>query len=210
MSGPPPPHLSGERRPSIGGTGSGEALRAPAGPPRTPHPSVPESLRGLYERYCDRQAAELLSLLPQAAIRPFYARAARWAGARRGEVGDPLALARQFARHLLPLPPYEAWVPEYLSHRQAYLEALQVPAAPRREEPVAVAIRTFGEGWYAALCLVGAEDGWRGFLQFHRAEGVRSVRTADIFRGEDAGEIRERFDGFDDATLRAFLRSVLP
>jgi len=171
---------------------------------------VPESLRGIYERYCEREAIRLLSMIPQDAVREFYRHAAEWSGEESGQVNDPLAVARAFARHLLPLPPYERWIPDYLANRSAYLEELSIPSAPRREEPVAVALRHFGDSWYAALLLSDSGAGWRGFIQFHRAEGALSLRTAEIFRGERVEDIRERFDTFDEGTLQAFLRSVMP
>jgi hypothetical protein len=173
------------------------------------HSPVPESLRGLYERYCEGQARSLLALLPREHLRGFY-RQAMLARGDDGEVVDPLALARGFARELLPLPPYEEWVPDYLSNRGAYLEELSIPGAPRTEEPVAVAVRSFGDGWYASLCLRAVEEGWTGFIRFHQTEGVRSFRTADVFRGDDVELIRARFSSFDEGTLQAFLRSTQP
>jgi len=153
----------------------------------------------------------LLSLMTRDALRPFYRRAVEWAESKGDADGrDPLSIARRFAREILPLPPYEEWIPLYLENRTAYLEELQVLAAPRMDDPVAVAVRDFGDGWYAALCLTGAPSGWNAFIQFHRSEGIQSCRTAELFRGEDAGEIRSRFDAFDDRTLAAFLRSALP
>jgi len=171
---------------------------------------VPESLRGIYERYCEREAMRLLSLIPQVAVREFYRHAAEWSGEEGGHVNDPLAVARAFARHLLPLPPYERWIPDYLANRSAYLEELSIPSAPRQEEPVAVALRHFGASWYASLLLSDSGTGWRGFIQFHRAESALSLRTAEIFRGERVEDIRERFETFDEGTLQAFLRSVMP
>ena len=194
------------------GTEAAQAARMPT--QRFPfggrYSPVPESLRGIYERYCEREAMRLLSLIPQDAVREFYRHAAEWSGEEGGQVNDPLAVARAFARHLLPLQPYERWIPDYLAHRSAYLEELAIPSAPRREEPVAVALRHFGDGWYAALLLSDGGAGWRGFIQFHRSEGARTVRTAEIFRGERVEDIRERFETFDEGTLQAFLRSVLP
>jgi hypothetical protein len=173
--------------------------------------AVPESLRGLYERYCEREAMGLLSLMPRTALRDFYRRAAAWAEAEGDADGrDPLSLARRYARAVLPLPPYDAWIPLYLANRSAYLEELAVPSAPRSDDPVAVAVRNVGDGWVAALCLTSASSGWNGFIQFHRSEGIQSCRTTDLFRSEDASEIRARFDAFDDRTLSAFLRSALP
>lgn len=196
------------------------ATRTSGAPPGTPRRMlryrggtfpVPESLRGLYERYCEREAMGLLSLMTRDALRPFYRRAAAWAEAEGDADGrDPLSIARRYARTVLPLPPYEEWIPLYLANRAAYLEELEILSAPRREDPVAVAVRDFGDGWYAALCLTGAPSGWNGFIQFHRSEGVQSCRTADLFRSEEASEIRIRFEAFDDHTLAAFLRSALP
>jgi hypothetical protein len=191
--------------------GHNGGLRSRKGTFQGRYSTIPDTLRGVYERYCESEAMALLSLMPREALRGFYRRAAEWAE-RTGEEGreDPLALVRRFARALLPLPPYERWVPDYLANRSAYLEALDIPTLPRRTEPVAVAVRAIGNGWHAALCLTGAPDGWKGFLQFHRSEGVQSVRTTDVFRGEDPEEFRSRFEAFDPETLRAFLRSALP
>lgn len=191
-----------------GGVVSGTPRRFRSG---SRYSAVPDSLRGLYERYCDREAMELLSLMPRDALRPFYRRAAEWAEqGMENENPDPLAVVRGYARHLLPLPPYDAWIPLYLANRTTFLQSMEIPSAPRRDDPVAVAVRAFGDGWHAALCVTDAESGWNGFLQFHRSEGIQSCRTTDLFRGEEADEIRARFDSYDDATLVAFLRSALP
>lgn len=188
------------------------------------HETFPETLRGLYDRYCEAEAAELLSLVPRSSLRDFLRNATvHDAAAGRGPIpessfersdelshDDALAKVRRYARSILPLPPYEVWVRSYLENRAPFLERLGIASSPRSEEPVMVAIREFGEGWYAALYLSNAEDEWRGSIHFHRSEGVRSYRTADIFREEDPEEIRARFIGFDITTLQAFLRSVLP
>ena len=171
----------------------------------------PESLRGLYERYCESEAVGLVSLIPREDLRAFYRKAARWAAERGGlDEADPLATVRSYARSVLPLPPYPVWLDSYVSNRQAFLERLGVGSTPIRDEPVLVAVRECGEGWHAALCLAGSPERWRGFLHFHRDGTVGSYRTADIFLGDDADEIRTRFLSFDTNTLRAFLRSVAP
>jgi hypothetical protein len=201
----------------------------PVSPAATPRPSqrsgtFPDTLIGLYEQYCAAEVADLISLVPQSALRDFLRSASAWT-APEDRVSDPgspsplrhglshddaLAQVRRYARSLLPLPPYEVWVGSYLQNRGAYLDCLGIASAPRREEPVMVAIQEFGEGWYAALYLSYREEGWSGSIHFHRSEGVRSYRTTDIFREADPDEIRTRFLSFDSATLHAFLRSVLP
>ena len=171
----------------------------------------PESLRGLYERYCESEAMELVSLVPRGELRAFYRQAARWTAERGGlDASDPLATVRRYARSVLPLPPYPVWLDAFVANREAFLERLGVGSTPVRDEPVLIAVRECGDGWHAALCLVGSTGRWTGFLQFHRHGTVPSYRTADIFVGNDADEIRDRFLSFDANTLTAFLRSVLP
>jgi hypothetical protein len=196
--------------------------------PRPEHfPSaIPDTLRGLYEKYCASEAADLVSLVPQSGLRDFLRQASAWSSPEMGSSpetipalsvfrdelshDDALAQVRRYARSLLPLPSYEVWVRSYLQNRSAYLDRLGIATAPRSEEPVMVAIQEFGEGWYAALYLSNRNEGWSGSIHFHRSEAVRSYRTADIFREEDPAEIRSRFLSFDSSTLHAFLRSVLP
>ncbi len=67
-----------------------------------------------------------------------------------------------------------------------------------------------GRRWYAGLDLFRAGEGWRGAITFHAGDGGRIHRTGEIFRGETPDDLRERFRSFDEPTLRAFLRSVLP
>lgn len=188
--------------------------------------AFPDTLRGLYEKYCAAEAADLLSLVPQSALRDFLRRASTWAAQEiegssdtvrslsvfRDKLShdDALAQVRRYAHSILPLPSYEVWVRSYLENRTAYLDRLGVATAPQSEEPVMVAIQEFGEGWYAALYLSNQNEGWSGSIHFHRSEAVRSYRTAEIFREENPAEIRARFVSFDSATLHAFLRSVLP
>jgi len=216
---------------SFGAVGVAEATEgeySSASPFTTHRPSqrtspFPDTLIGVYEQYCSAEVADLISLVPQSALRDFLRCASAWtapeeetaAGARPPlshglSHDDALAKVRRFARSLLPLPPYEEWVSSYLQNRAAYLDRLGIASAPRREEPVMIAIQEFGEGWYAALYLSNREEGWSGSIHFHRSESVQSYRTTEIFREADPEDIRSRFVSFDSATLQAFLRSVLP
>ncbi len=194
--------------------------RAQGVSPSEPSPAdrVPasEGLRQLYESYCERETRELLSLMPRAGLRRFYREARAWEAERRtraagnGPARDPMALARQFARHVLPLPSYQSWVGAYLADRAPFLQRLGIPTVPRRAEPVVVAVRAFGDGWYASLCLSERERRWTGFIEFHRSDATQRCRTGDVFRGGDVDDIQRRFHSFDLETLRAFLRSALP
>jgi hypothetical protein len=67
-----------------------------------------------------------------------------------------------------------------------------------------------GLRWRATLNLFRRDEAWRGFIIFNPIGKDEMVRTADIFREEDPDEIRNRFLGFHNQTLQAFLRSVLP
>jgi len=172
---------------------------------------VPDTLRGLYGQYCEREAMALLGLLPETERRGFARRARVWAeGEGLWDPTDPLAAARRYARSLLPLPPYELWIRSYLADRWAYLDRLGVPSLPRTGEPVAVALRDCPDGWMVTLSVTGSELGWRAFLEFHREGEEGRWRTAEIFRGDDPDEFRQRFLEFNPATLQAFLRSILP
>jgi hypothetical protein len=161
---------------------------------------TPETLRGLYERYCEVEAAELLRLLPREGLRSLW---------RHGMADEPsVDRMREIARDVLPLPPYELWVQSYLDNRRSYLDRLGIPAAPSRPDPVTVSTRPVREDLWAHLNLSHRDGEWFGYISFHgRGSGLR---TTDIFRGEDPAEIRDRFEGFTGPTLEAFLRSVAP
>ena len=169
-------------------------------------------LRERYEAYRRTQAAALPGILPREAVREVYreAREARAGGA----VDDPLALLVDWCAAALPLPPFEVWVEDYRRNRDAYLESFgEPPTAPTRAAPVTVDLRTVDHGgrrWFAGLDVFREEDGWRGVIAFHAGDGGALHRTAEVFRGEEPSELRERFLSFDEATLGAFLRSVLP
>lgn len=169
-----------------------------------------------YEEYCRRQAKGLVSILPKEAIRPLYARAREW-GRNTGQevVKDPLATFILFLRDLIPLPPRDVWEKDRAEHLDAHVkEEFDSPPAHRRSSPpVTVESRGMemeGRRWRATLNLFRRDEAWRGFIVFNLLGEDEMVRTTDIFREEDPDEIRNRFLGFHNQTLQAFLRSVLP
>jgi hypothetical protein len=190
------------------------------------HVSVPETLRALYQRYCDHEAEELLSLLPREGLRALLRKVRE--GERPPEdealsTAKALEGLRAEARALLPLPPYEVWLRDYVVARVEYLDRMGISTAPERSGPVTVAVRSFGDVWWAHLNLERKEGEWRGHLSFHaetealflredgeRALGSTEIRTADIFRGRSPEEIRSRFREFTPEALDDFLRSVTP
>jgi len=181
-------------------------------------PRVPDTLRALYEQYCRAEARELLGLLTREGRRSLM----RAENASGRELS--VEALHEAARRLLPLPPYEDWVPSYLANRRAYLERLGVPSVAARTAPVTVAIRRVGDGWWAHLNVRRVEgDGeWLGFVAFHPdadaqsdGHGVSSEhevggsrRTAEIFRGPDPELLRSRFLEFGEAAMEGFLRSA--
>lgn len=211
---------SDDTPPLAGAGGGGQSPRGRDRPFRSSEtrPSTPpgrRGLHGLYERYCDHEARELLNLVPREGLRAIYREArSRFRGDAPGTTaaggGDSMGLMVRCARELLPLPPYRVWLESYLADRAPYLAAMDVASAPERPEPVLVDVRSLDAGWMAGLHLSRDDHGWRGFLRFHRPPGTESHQTADIFRGDDPDELRDRFRGFHSATLDAFLRSVLP
>jgi len=176
-----------------------------------------EALRGRYEAYCAAQAAALPALLPREGLRALY-RDAR-AGAA-DEVVDPLALLVARCRELLPLPPFDVWVADYLRDRRPYLEEMESGVTgPARTAPVTVDLRRVehaGRTWVAGLSLFREPSEWRGFISFHPEETESSdsvgtpYRTGDVFREARADDVRDRFRSFSPDTLAAFLRSTLP
>ena len=96
-----------------------------------------EVLRARYEAYCAQQAAALPGLLPREGVRAPYRRARRSPNRSR----TPLALLVAHCRTLLPLPPFDVWLEDYLRDRGPYLESLDVLGGPRREAPVMVEVR---------------------------------------------------------------------
>lgn len=173
-------------------------------------------LSGRYEEYCRRQAKGLVSSLEKEAIRPLYARARAWGRETGMEVPkDPLATLLLFVGEILPLPPFEVWAADRARYLDAHLEEEfdSPPAHRRTSPPVTVESRSMdldGERWRATLSLFRRDEAWRGFIGFDRPGEEKTVRTGEIFREEEPEEIRDRFLGFHNHTLQAFLRSVLP
>ncbi|MEX2526177.1 MAG: hypothetical protein WEA09_00950 [Gemmatimonadota bacterium] len=191
-------------------------------------------LRALYHRYCTSQGAALTSLLPREAVRPLYREALARRGASTsddaGGSNDPMGLLAQHCASILPLPPFQVWVRDFQAHRMEYLEALAKAVGPQgRSEPVEVEAIPFLSGrqqWVAGLQLFRDGDAWRGFIAFTPQAGQdqlapeapgrsqtrlsSQVRTADIFREQLPGEVRNRFRDLSPAALHAFLRSSLP
>jgi len=179
------------------------------------------ALRARYEAYCAEQAAALPALLPREGVRELY-RSAR--AVITGDVADPLALLVARCRELLPLPPFEVWVADYLRDPRPYLEGIDSgTAGPVRSAPVTVDLRHIehdGESWVASLGLFREPPEWRGFISFQLgevadvptgADRARPVhRTTDVFIEAHAEDVRERFRAFSTDTLQAFLRSTLP
>jgi len=173
-------------------------------------------LAARYQEYRRRQAKGLVSILPKEAIRPLYGQAREW-GRRTGrEVEkDPLATFLLFLEQVIPLPPRDVWEKDRAEHLDAHVkEEFESPPAHRRASPpVTVESRGMeldGVRWRATLNLFRRDEAWRGFIIFNPIGESETVRTADIFREEDPDEIRNRFLGFHNQTLQAFLRSVLP
>jgi hypothetical protein len=180
-----------------------------------------EILKARYEAYCAREAAALPGLLPPEGLRALY-RSAR--EGVTGPVEDPLALLVAHCRKVLPLPPFDVWLVDFLRDRRPYLEEHDSVGAPRRESPVTVELRRLeleGRAWLAGLSVFREPAGWRGFIAFHAddpteqaADGrflaIRTARTGDIFREDSSEAVRARFRSFTPGTLQAFLRSSLP
>ena len=170
-------------------------------------------LESRYRAYRTRQAQALLSLLPNDAVRPLYARARSWAGEVGIEVGkDPLATLLLFLQEVIPLPSFDLWLKDRSENLEAHLEEefTSAPAHRRPSPPVMVesrAVRLGDTPWRASLGVIRHDRGslWIGGKKI---EGP-SVRTADIFREENPEEIRSRFLSLNAHTLLAFLRSLI-
>ena len=179
-----------------------------------------EALRRRYEAYCAEQAAALPALLPREGLRALYRDARARAPLGTGPVSDPLALLVAHCRTLLPLPPFDVWVEDYLRDRRPYVEEMeQGTSGPGRAAPVTVDLRRvehLGRTWVAGLSLFRDPPEWKGFISFHAEQAERpdavgsSHRTGDVFREARAEDVRDRFRSFSADTLTAFLRSSLP
>ena len=183
-----------------------------------------DTLRERYESYRRNQGRELLDLLPAEGLRGIlrYLRDGAWPSDQRLEGStsglDDVVTLEDLARRcadLLPLPPFEVWAEDFHRSRSAYESQPGPPLAPRSEDgrPVTVAVRTIGyEGvaWVAGLGLRPQDPLWVGHVRFHPAGDPEFVQTGDILREGSPEEVRRRFADFDDRTLEALLRSVLP
>jgi hypothetical protein len=172
-----------------------------------------DELRAEYAAYRRRQARALVRLLPREAVRPLYRRALQAGGSVNG-AADPLGALVGYCERLLPLPPFERWLEDRRRYPDAHLHDVDDSAeAPTAEAPSTLDVRTFdvsGASWVARLRSFREGVTWKAFIAFERS-GSRDVhRTALIFREADPVDVRERFNSFDHAALRAFLRSALP
>jgi hypothetical protein len=193
------------RAQAAGATSSGPTRRGLVRPFR---PRVPDTLRALYQRYCETEARALVELLPREGRRALL----RFEAGEGGGEALSVDTVYRAARRVLPLPPYEVWVPDYLANRAAYLERMGIPAVPDRTAPVTVDVRPVGNGWWASLNLRRLEAMWVGSIVFHPdpslAKAPVAVRTSDIFRGPDPEALRARFREFPRPVLEGFLRSA--
>ena len=114
---------------------------------------------------------------------------------------------------LLPLPPFGTWLEDVRRTPDAYWLDMEGSAeAPTAACPATMDVRSFpGDASVWTGRLRGFRDGsvWRGFIAFERDEG-EVHRTALIFCESSVSDLRDRFRGFEPASLRAFLRSALP
>jgi hypothetical protein len=176
---------------------------------------VDEDLQDRYMEYRQWQIDLLPRILPRECVRPLYRAALEWALERGIETGkDPLDLLRRFCSEVMPLPPLERWMEDYLRNPDAYREASgSSPHAPEAPvHPTMVAVRPVEIGdvtWTASLNVMEGDEGWRGFIGFSQLSGP-SVRTANIFFEETPERVLERFESLEADTLFAFLRSSLP
>lgn len=191
------------------------------GPAEDPSPPEPasgalafsrEELRAQYLSYRRRQARGLLGLLAQEAVRPLYRRAL--AEVEKGDGGDPMGILVTYCEALLPLPPFQVWLDDLQAAPEAHWTDLETSAdTPSPSKPATMGLRRLGRragSWTARLRGFRDGDVWRGFIAFEdesAADGVH--RTALIFCEATASDLRDRFHGFESASLEAFLRSAL-
>lgn len=173
-----------------------------------------EELAVHYAAYRRREARALIGMLPVEAVRPLYRRALEDSGSA-SDGDDPLGLLLAYCEELLPLPSFEIWLEDLRRWPEAHWRALEDSAeAPSPAAPATIDVRRFARGsrsWVARLRAFRDSDAWRGFIAFEE-EGARGSvhRTSLIFRESSLPELRDRFRGFESASLEAFLRSALP
>lgn len=165
-----------------------------------------------YDEYRTQQARALVNLMPREAVRPLYRRAVR-----EGHIvpdKDPLAALVGYCRSILPLPTFEVWQADVARNPEAHLESpdsfrtTPTAAAPATLE--ARAMTRHRSAWTARLKGFREDGAWRGFIAFEDGESGRVHHTALIFCEADPLELRDRFLGFENGTLEAFLRSTCP
>lgn len=173
-----------------------------------------EELVGHYAAYRRREARTLVGMLPKEAVRPLYRRAVQ-DSADTPDGDDPMTLLLAYCERLLPLPSFEVWLADLRRWPDAHWSALENSAdAPSPAAPATVDVRGFvrdSRSWLARLRAFRDGDAWRGFIAFEE-DGTRGPthRTTLIFRESSLSELRDRFRGFESASLEAFLRSALP
>ena len=172
-----------------------------------------DELRSQYAAYRKRQSRSLLGLMPTEAIRPLYRRALREGASSSGD--DPMERLLAYCEALLPLPPFHVWRADREASPEAHWADVEGSAdVPSPSRPATLEVRSFGrepQRWTARLRGFRDHDAWRGFIAFQDADGDGAVhRTALIFRETTAADLRHRFNGFESASLEAFLRSALP
>ena len=133
---------------------------------------------------------------------------------------DPLALLVERCREVLPLPPFEVWVEDYLRDRRPYLEEMERGVVgPGRGSPVTIDLRRIAredQTWVGGPYLFRESPDWRWFITFNPESDQTEEpppalrRTADVFRESRGDDVRDRFRSFSEDTLQAFLRSALP
>lgn len=194
-----------------------------------PAPVQSPSLLERYRAYRVAQGRELLNLLPReglrSVLRHLQSREGGLAASGVAVVGaDPRepegglqTLDDLAARcsELLPLPPFHVWLQDFHRARGEYATLPGPPMAPETADGEAVTVETRelvhqGDSWVASLALRPLEDRWVGHIRFHSSEDDRMHQTGEILREGSPTEVRERFRGFDDHTVTAFLRSTLP
>lgn len=182
-------------------------------------PGAGEDLRARYDSYRLRQAARLVRMLPEGAVRPLYRRARLEALRSRDglaeDLRDPLDVLVRYCARVLPLPPFEVWREDLASHPRAHRAEQQEAdsVGPTADAPATLDERTFecdGYAWRARLRSYREADVWRAFIAFEGPWSGGPQRTAPVFCERDVWGLLERFDSFEDTTLRAFLRSALP
>lgn len=169
-----------------------------------------QELEQEYAAYRTRQARLLVRMLPPEVVRPLYRRAV--AVLHDADGTDPLGLLLRYCASILPLPPLDVWRADRDAHPREHLKVLDDSAdAPTAASPATLEARQFnheGRGWIAHLRAYREADVWRGHIAFRDASSGAVHHTATIFRESVATDVRERFLGFEDETMEAFLRSA--